>query len=130
MVTTIVKPLSMHKSATACEILSIQWCCLAVAQPSLLQSVVLVNISDPHLQALRQAGMRDRHWEQLSQQLNVPLKPDKDFVLSKAMDLHLMDHLDTIQKVSAVLYWVACNMQCSSLSAGLACDIIACAQRL
>ena len=44
--------------------------------------------------------MRDRHWEQLSQQLNLPLKPDKDFVLSKALDLHLMDHLDTIQKVS------------------------------
>lgn len=52
-----------------------------------------------HLQALRQAGMRDRHWEQLSQQLNMPLKPDKDFVLSKALDLHLMDHLNTIQKV-------------------------------
>lgn len=55
--------------------------------------------------------MRDRHWEQLSQQLSVPLKPDKDFVLSKALDLHLMDHLDTIQKVSAVCYFVACNMQ-------------------
>lgn len=51
-------------------------------------------------QALRQAGMRDRHWEQLSQQLNMPLKPDKDFVLAKALDLHLMDHLDTIQKVT------------------------------
>lgn len=44
--------------------------------------------------------MRDRHWEQLSQQLNMPLKPDKDFVLSKALDLQLMDHLGTIQKVN------------------------------
>ena len=51
------------------------------------------------MQALRQAGMRDRHWEQLSEQLSMPLKPDKDFVLSKALALHLMDHLDTIQKV-------------------------------
>ena len=59
--------------------------------------------------------MRDRHWEQLSQQLNVSLKPDKDFVLSKALDLHLMDHLDAIQKVSAVLYFAACNKQCSLL---------------
>lgn len=73
------------------------------------------NITHAHLQALRQAGMRDRHWEQLSQQLNMPLKPDKDFVLSKALDLHLMDHLDTIQKVSAVLYFVACKPAASKL---------------
>ena len=52
------------------------------------------------VQALRLSGMRDRHWEQLSEQLSMPLKPDKDFVLSKALDMHLMDHLDVIQKVS------------------------------
>lgn len=51
------------------------------------------------MQALRQPGMRDRHWQQLSEQLGMTLKPDKDFVLSKALDMHLMDHLDTIQKV-------------------------------
>ena len=51
------------------------------------------------LQALRQPGMRERHWQQLSEQLGMTLKPDKDFVLSKALDMHLMDHLDAIQKV-------------------------------
>lgn len=51
------------------------------------------------MQALRQPGMRERHWQQLSEQLGMTLKPDKDFVLSKALDMHLMDHLDTIQKV-------------------------------
>ncbi len=51
------------------------------------------------MQALRQPGMRERHWQQLSEQLVMTLKPDKDFVLSKALDMHLMDHLDTIQKV-------------------------------
>ncbi len=51
------------------------------------------------MQALRQSGMRERHWQQLSEQLGMTLKPDKDFVLSKALDMHLMDHLDTIQKV-------------------------------
>lgn len=55
--------------------------------------------------------MRDRHWEQLSQQLNMPLKPDKDFVLSKALDLHLMDHLDTIQKVSVSTAGVTVYLQ-------------------
>ena len=52
--------------------------------------------------------MRERHWEQLSAQLGLPLKPDKDFVLSKALDLHLMDHLDTIQKVTATTPFVFC----------------------
>ena len=51
------------------------------------------------MQAMRQPGMRERHWQQLSEQLVMTLKPDKDFVLSKALDMHLMDHLDTIQKV-------------------------------
>ena len=55
--------------------------------------------------------MRDRHWEQLSQQLNMPLKPDKDFVLSKALDLHLMDHLDTIQKVNSNTAGMSVNLQ-------------------
>ena len=51
------------------------------------------------MQALRQPGMRERHWQQLSEQLGMTLKPDKEFVLSKALDMHLMEHLDTIQKV-------------------------------
>ena len=51
------------------------------------------------MQALRQPGMRERHWQQLSEQLGMTLKPDKDFVLFKALGMHLMDHLDTIQKV-------------------------------
>ena len=55
------------------------------------------------LQALRQPGMRERHWQQLSEQLGMTLKPDKDFVLSKALDMHLMDHLDAIQKVCSAL---------------------------
>ena len=55
------------------------------------------------LQALRQPGMRDRHWQNLSEQLHVPLALDKDFVLSKALDMGLMNQLDTIQKVSRCL---------------------------
>ena len=53
------------------------------------------------MQALRQPGMRERHWQQLSEQLGMALKPDKDFVLSKALDMRLMDHLDAIQKVAS-----------------------------
>ena len=47
--------------------------------------------------------MRDRHWQNLSEQLHVPLTPDKDFVLSKALDLGLMSQLGVIQKVQLLI---------------------------
>ena len=64
--------------------------------------------------------MRERHWEQLSEQLGMTLKPDKEFVLSKALDMGLMDHLDTIQKVSssckAVVSYMLAHSRCIHLA--------------
>jgi hypothetical protein len=37
-----------------------------------------------HVQALRNPGMRLRHWEQVSSQLGFPLQPDSKFTLKKA----------------------------------------------
>ena len=72
------------------------------------------------MQALRQPGMRERHWQQLSEQLDMTLKPDKDFVLSKALDMHLMNHLDTIQKVPFSMHAnkrnAAASRTCGNLS--------------
>ncbi len=83
------------------------------------------------MQALRQPGMRERHWQQLSEQLGMTLKPDKDFVLSKALDMHLKDHLDTIQKVPfsmhadtllhSQLLYDAASHTCCNLSLPLIC---------
>lgn len=38
----------------------------------------------PLVQALRNPGMRDRHWDELSERLGVDLHPDDSFTLVKA----------------------------------------------
>lgn len=46
--------------------------------------------------------MRERHWNLLSDQLGSRLNPGKDFTLVKAEEMKLLDHLETISKVSDV----------------------------
>jgi hypothetical protein len=53
-------------------------------------------------QALRNPGMRDRHWEQLSGQLRFKLHPDKHFTMAQAEQLGLLNHLEVITKVADV----------------------------
>jgi len=54
----------------------------------------------PLVQALRQAGMRDRHWQQLTDVLGFELKPDNTFTLRKGLEeFHLQDKLDQIVKI-------------------------------
>lgn len=53
----------------------------------------------PLIQALRNPGMRSRHWDQLSSQLGFDIKPDSGFTFKKVLDLKLDKHMDTITKV-------------------------------
>ena len=57
------------------------------------------------MQALRQPGMRDRHWDQISTECDIKLKPDKHYTMTKALEAGLMDHLEVIQRVRAVSLW-------------------------
>lgn len=54
------------------------------------------------LQALRNPGMRPRHWDQLSSALSFDLHPDSSYTLDKALQQGLLAHLDTITKVADV----------------------------
>ncbi|GLC56009.1 hypothetical protein PLESTB_001054700 [Pleodorina starrii] len=56
----------------------------------------------PLVQALRNPGMRDRHWEQLSASLGFKLHPDKNFTLSAGDSMGLLAHLQVISKVADV----------------------------
>ncbi|KXZ54227.1 hypothetical protein GPECTOR_5g319 [Gonium pectorale] len=56
----------------------------------------------PLVQALRNPGMRDRHWDQLSTALGFRLHPDKSFTMSTAAQMGLLSHLPVITKVSEV----------------------------
>lgn len=58
----------------------------------------------PLVQSLRNPGMRDRHWEQLTKEVGVNLKPEETgLTLAKAVgELKLLDHRDVITKVCDV----------------------------
>ena len=54
----------------------------------------------PLVQALRQPGMRDRHWQKLTDVLGFELKPDKNFTLRKGLEeFKLQAKLDDIVKI-------------------------------
>ncbi|CAG9466771.1 unnamed protein product [Pedinophyceae sp. YPF-701] len=56
----------------------------------------------PLIQALRTSGMRDRHWDQLSEGLGFELRPGDDFTMTKAQEMGLLDHIELISKVADV----------------------------
>lgn len=53
----------------------------------------------PMILALRNPGMRNRHWDNLSEELGFMVKPDNHFKLEMCIQLKLMDQIDSIEKV-------------------------------
>ena len=56
----------------------------------------------PLIQGLRNPGMRNRHWEQLSNDLGFPIRPKANLTFSKCLEMKLNDHIQTIAKVAEV----------------------------
>ena len=57
----------------------------------------------PLVQALRQPGMRERHWSLLTEKLGFELKPDDNFTLRKGLEeFKLADKMDDIVKICDV----------------------------
>eukprot|EP00736_Rhodelphis_marinus_P006943 Rmarinus@m.24609 len=52
----------------------------------------------PLITALRNPGMRDRHWDAISADLGFELKPDASFTLTRVFELNLPDHAENITK--------------------------------
>lgn len=53
----------------------------------------------PLIQALRNPGMRERHWEQVSEKLGFEFKMDDKLTFTKCLELRLQDHVESIVKV-------------------------------
>jgi dynein heavy chain len=53
----------------------------------------------PLITALRNPGLRDRHWEQITERVGFPVKADAGFSVSRALQLKLPTHLDAIVEV-------------------------------
>lgn len=56
----------------------------------------------PLIQALRNPGMRDRHWDRLSEDLGINLHPDSTFTLAGILEMELLEKVDIISKVCDV----------------------------
>ena len=56
----------------------------------------------PLVSALRAPGMRERHWDLMSEQIGMDLHPDDSFTLQGGLDMGLLEHLEAITKVSDV----------------------------
>lgn len=56
----------------------------------------------PLIQALRNPGMRDRHWDRLSEDLQIDLHPTEAMNLTQILNMKLLDKIDNITKVCDV----------------------------
>lgn len=54
----------------------------------------------PLIQALCNPGLRDRHWEQISEVIGFPLKSDQEMTLARIIDLNLDEFVIKFEAVS------------------------------
>ncbi len=54
----------------------------------------------PLVQTLFNPGLRDRHWEQISDIVGFPLRPDEDMCLSKLVDMNLESYIPRFEGIS------------------------------
>ena len=62
----------------------------------------------PLIQALRNPGMRDRHWNKLSEHLGFNVKPGAGFTFKKVLQLKLDQYMDVITKVCVFVCLLLC----------------------
>ncbi|KAM7402690.1 hypothetical protein PAMP_017906 [Pampus punctatissimus] len=73
----------------------------------MVASVILSKIEDfrpyiPLIQGLRNPGMRIRHWEMLSERIQMKVKPKANLTFSRCLELGLQNHVDDIAQVAEV----------------------------
>jgi len=53
----------------------------------------------PLMVALRKKGMKERHWEQVSQKVGFKVFPEEGFTFAKALDMGLMSNVDALVEI-------------------------------
>ncbi|XP_053075250.1 dynein axonemal heavy chain 1 isoform X4 [Acinonyx jubatus] len=56
----------------------------------------------PLIQGLRNPGMRNRHWEVLSNEININVRPKANLTFAHCLEMNLQDHIESISKVAEV----------------------------
>lgn len=70
-----------------------------------MASVIRNKIEDfrlyiPVIQGLRNPGMKTRHWEMLSERIQIKVKPKANLTFSRCLELGLQNHIDDIAHVA------------------------------
>lgn len=73
----------------------------------LVASVIRSKIEDfrpyiPLIQGLRNPGMRNRHWEMLSERIEMKVMPKANLTFSRCLELGLQNYVDDIAHVAEV----------------------------
>ncbi|OWK02778.1 hypothetical protein Celaphus_00010474, partial [Cervus elaphus hippelaphus] len=56
----------------------------------------------PLIQGLRNPGMRNRHWDLLSSEININVRPKANLTFARCLEMNLQDHIESISKVAEV----------------------------
>lgn len=73
----------------------------------MVATVIKSKIEDfrPHIpliQGLRNPGMRSRHWDMLSERIQMKVKPKANLTFSRCLELGLQNHVNDIAHVGEV----------------------------
>ena len=72
------------------------------AAEAFLEKLTSFQALVPLIVQLRNPGLRDRHWDAISEKTGIALKPDPTFTLTRAIELKVMDYTAKIEEVSVV----------------------------
>ncbi|XP_038627172.1 dynein heavy chain 1, axonemal [Tachyglossus aculeatus] len=75
--------------------------CLEVAE-DIQSRIEVFKPYIPLIQGLRNPGMRNRHWEELSAEIHINIKPKVNMTFARCLDMKLQDHTETISRVAEV----------------------------
>ncbi|XP_042305771.1 dynein axonemal heavy chain 1 isoform X2 [Sceloporus undulatus] len=56
----------------------------------------------PLIQGLRNPGMRNRHWEMLSEEIKINVKPKANLTFARCLEMKLQDHIEIISKIAEI----------------------------
>lgn len=79
--------------------------CLAACQEVALDIRARIEEFKPYIpliQGLRNPGMRNRHWEVLSNEININVRPKANLTFARCLEMNLQDHIESISKVAEV----------------------------
>lgn len=56
----------------------------------------------PLIQGLRNPGMRNRHWDMLSEEIKINVKPKANLTFARCLEMKLQDHIESIAKIAEI----------------------------